>query len=127
MGNDILMDVQHLSHIFRLNRKVEVHAVDDVSFQIKKGEIYGLVGESGSGKSTVARCVMNIYKPSAGEIYYKGIPVCKNREFKKNRKMLQMTRQMIFPGLGFQPESGNESQRYRGGTAAYSVPKDPYR
>ena len=36
MGNDILMDVQHLSHIFRLNRKVEVHAVDDVSFQIKK-------------------------------------------------------------------------------------------
>lgn len=54
MGNDILMDVQHLSHIFRLNRKVEVHAVDDVSFQIKKGEIYGLVGESGSGKSTVA-------------------------------------------------------------------------
>ena len=108
MGNDILMDVQHLSHIFRLNRKVEVHAVDDVSFQIKKGEIYGLVGESGSGKSTVARCVMNIYKPSAGEIYYKGIPVCKNR-------------------LGFQPEPGNESQRYRGGTAAYSVPKDPYR
>lgn len=96
MGNDILMDVKHLSHIFRLNRKVEVHAVDDVSFQIKKGEIYGLVGESGSGKSTVARCVMNIYKPSAGEIYYKGIPVCKNREFKKNRKMLQMTRQMIF-------------------------------
>mgnify|MGYP002529943173 CR=1 FL=1 len=63
MGNDILMDVQHLSHIFRLNRKVEVHAVDDVSFQIKKGEIYGLVGESGSGKSTVARCVMNIYLP----------------------------------------------------------------
>ena len=50
MRNDILMDVQHLSHIFRLNRKVEVHAVDDVSFQIKKGEIYGLVGESGSGE-----------------------------------------------------------------------------
>ena len=68
MGNDILMDVQHLSHIFRLNRKVEVHAVDDVSFQIKKGEIYGLVGESGSGKSTVARCVMNIYKPSEKSI-----------------------------------------------------------
>lgn len=96
MGNDILMDVQHLSHIFRLNRKVKVHAVDDVSFQIKKGEIYGLVGESGSGKSTVARCIMNIYKPSGGEIYYKGIPVCKNGEFKKNRKMLQLTRQMIF-------------------------------
>ena len=64
---------------------MKVHAVDDVSFQIKKGEIYGLVGESGSGKSTVARCIMNIYKPSGGEIYYKGIPVCKNGEFKKNK------------------------------------------
>ena len=69
MENDIILDVQHLSHVFRLNRKTKVKAVNDVSFQIKKGEIYGLVGESGSGKSTVARCVMNIYKPSAGEIY----------------------------------------------------------
>ena len=96
MENDILLDVQHLSHVFRPNRKMKVKAVNDVSFQIKKGEIYGLVGESGSGKSTVARCIMNIYKPSGGEIYYKGIPVCKNGEFKKNRKMLQLTRQMIF-------------------------------
>ena len=86
MENDILLDVQHLSHVFRPNRKMKVKAVNDVSFQIKKGEIYGLVGESGSGKSTVARCIMNIYKPSGGEIYYKGIPVCKNGEFKKNRK-----------------------------------------
>ena len=58
MGNDILMDVQHLSHIFRLNRKVEVHAVDDVSFQIKKGEIYGIVLESVSWKSIVFFCVL---------------------------------------------------------------------
>ena len=78
MGNDILMDVQHLSHIFRLNRKVEVHAVDDVSFQIKKGEIYGLVGESGSGKSTVAPCVRKIYNLTSGEIFFYGIPVCNN-------------------------------------------------
>ena len=96
MENDIILDVQHLSHVFRLNRKTKVKAVNDVSFRIKKGEIYGLVGESGSGKSTVARCVMNIYKPSGGEIFYKGISVCKNREFQKNRKMLQMTRQIIF-------------------------------
>ena len=96
MENNSLLDVQHLSHVFRPNRKMKVKAVNDVSFQIKKGEIYGLVGESGSGKSTVARCIMNIYKPSGGEIYYKGIPVCKNGEFKKNRKMLQLTRQMIF-------------------------------
>ena len=96
MENNSLLDVQHLSHVFHLKRKMTVNAIDDVSFQIKKGEIYGLVGESGSGKSTVARCIMNIYKPSEGEIFYKGIPICKNKEFRKNRKMLQMTRQMIF-------------------------------
>ena len=44
----------------------------------------------------MARCIMNIYKPSEGEIFYKGIPICKSKEFRKNRKMLQMTRQMIF-------------------------------
>lgn len=82
--------------MFHLKRKMTVKAIDDVSFQIKKGEIYGLVGESGSGKSTVARCIMNIYKPSEGEIFYKGIPICKSKEFRKKRKMLQMTRQMIF-------------------------------
>ena len=96
MENNSLLDVQHLSHMFHLKRKMTVKAIDDVSFQIKKGEIYGLVGESGSGKSTVARCIMNIYKPSEGEIFYKGIPICKSKEFRKNRKMLQMTRQMIF-------------------------------
>ena len=96
MENNSLLDVQHLSHMFHLKRKMTVKAIDDVSFQIKKGEIYGLVGESGSGKSTVARCIMNIYKPSEGEIFYKGISICKNKEFRKNRKMLQMTRQMIF-------------------------------
>ena len=96
MENNSLLDVQHLSHMFYLKRKMTVKAIDDVSFQIKKGEIYGLVGESGSGKSTVACCIMNIYKPSEGEIFYKGIPICKNKEFRKNRKMLQMTRQMIF-------------------------------
>ena len=69
MENNSLLDVQHLSHMFHLKRKMTVKAIDDVSFQIKKGEIYGLVGESGSGKSTVARCIMNIYKPSETSVY----------------------------------------------------------
>ncbi len=63
MEHEILLDVRHLTHIFPLSRKTAVKAVDDVSFQIRRGEIFGLVGESGSGKSTAARCVMNIYQP----------------------------------------------------------------
>lgn len=60
---DILLDVKHLTYDYKLEKSHVIRAVDDISFQIRKGEIFGLVGESGSGKSTVARCVMNILKP----------------------------------------------------------------
>lgn len=91
-----LLDVQHLSHVFKLGKHAVVNAVDDVSFQMKKGEIFGLVGESGSGKSTVARCIMNVYRPQAGKIFYHGINVCDQREYRKQHKMLESQRQIIF-------------------------------
>ena len=96
MSKEVLLDVRHLSQQFHLTKKIKVKAVDDVSFQIHKGEIFGLVGESGSGKSTVARCLMNIYQPAQGEIWYKGVNICDKKEFKKHKKMLQTRRQMIF-------------------------------
>ena len=91
-----LLDIRHLSHVFRLGKHAVIKAVDDVSFQMKKGEIFGLVGESGSGKSTVARCIMHVYKPSAGRILYNGIDVCDRAEFRKHHKMLEAHRQIIF-------------------------------
>ena len=94
--SEILLDVQHLSHVFKLGKHAVIKAVDDVSFQMKKGEIFGLVGESGSGKSTVARCVMNIYKPSAGEILYNGIRTTDKAQLRKHHKMLEAQRQIIF-------------------------------
>ena len=94
--SELLLDVQHLSHVFKLSKHAVIRAVDDVSFQMKKGEIFGLVGESGSGKSTVARCVMNIYQPTAGKIFYDGINVCDRKAFRRNRKLLQTHRQLIF-------------------------------
>ena len=94
--SEIILDVQHLSHVFKLSKHAVVTAVDDVSFQMKKGEIFGLVGESGSGKSTVARCIMNIYKCTAGEILYNGINVCDKTAFRKHHKMLEERRQIIF-------------------------------
>ena len=96
MSKEVLLDVRHLAQQFHLTKKIKVKAVDDVSFQIHKGEIFGLVGESGSGKSTVARCLMNIYQPAQGEIWYKDVNICDKKEFRKNKKMLQTRRQMIF-------------------------------
>ena len=93
---DILLDVQHLTHCFQPGKNAVIRAVDDLSFQLRRGEIFGLVGESGSGKSTVARCVMNICRPTAGKIIYKGIDTCDSRAFRANRKMLQTSRQLIF-------------------------------
>lgn len=93
---EILVDVRHLSHQFRLGKQAVIRAVDDVSFQIRKGEIFGLVGESGSGKSTVARCLMNLYQPTFGEIYYRDINICDKKQFRENKKMLQTRRQLIF-------------------------------
>ena len=94
--SDILLDVQNLSHVFKLGKRAVIKAVDDVYFQMRKGEIFGLVGESGSGKSTVARCIMNIYKPTAGKIFYNGIDVCDKAQFRKHHRMLEADRQIIF-------------------------------
>lgn len=96
VSEETLVEVRHLTHVFAHGSNHPVKAVDDVSFTMKKGEIFGLVGESGSGKSTVARCLMNIYQPSGGEILFDGINICDKKEFRSHRKMLQTQRQIIF-------------------------------
>ena len=96
MNPDILLSAEHVSHSFPLTREKSVRALNDLSFQIRRGEIYGLVGESGSGKSTAARCVMNLLAPTSGHILYQGIDICDRRQFRANRKFLQTSRQMIF-------------------------------
>lgn len=96
MAEVSLVEVKNLTHLFRLTKKTVIRAVDDVSFTINKGEIFGLVGESGSGKSTLARCVMNIYQPTEGEILYKGINICDRKQFREHKKTLQRERQIIF-------------------------------
>ncbi len=93
---ELLLEVRHLTQTYTLPGGRTAKALDDVSFQIRKGEIFGLVGESGSGKSTIARCVMNLLKPSAGHILYKGIDILDPGSFRANRHMLQSERQIIF-------------------------------
>ncbi len=67
---ETLLRVEHLCQYFGFNR-----AVDDVSFEIKKGEVFGLVGESGCGKTTTGRSIIKLYNITSGNIYYKGIRI----------------------------------------------------
>ena len=97
---DNLVEIRHLTHRFPLTRHVAVKALDDVSFSIRRGEILGLVGESGSGKSTVARCLMNILRPEAGSIFYRGMDICDPVQFRAHRQQLQKERQIIFQDSG---------------------------
>lgn len=61
-----------------LRRKVaDVKAVDNVSFYIRRGEVLGLVGESGSGKTTIGRCIMRLYQPTAGQVLFEGQDITK--------------------------------------------------
>ena len=98
--DDLILDVRHLSHRFKLTRKLAVQALDDLSFQVRLGEIFGLVGESGSGKSTVARCVMNLYQPTGGEIWFNGVDITDRSQRRKHKKMLERKRQLIFQDSG---------------------------
>ena len=70
-NNEVLLKVDHLCQHFRLGRK-DLKAVDDVSFEIKKGESFGLVGESGCGKTTTGRSIIKLYDITSGNVYFKG-------------------------------------------------------
>ena len=88
--------------IFNETSKNSVMAVDDVSFNIKEGESFGLVGESGSGKSTIAKMIVNLFKPSSGEIFFDNVCVTKikrNKEMMNFRKQIQMIFQDPYSSL----------------------------
>ena len=70
-NNEVLLKVDHLCQYFRLGRK-DMKAVDDVSFEIRKGETFGLVGESGCGKTTTGRSIIRLYDITSGNVYFKG-------------------------------------------------------
>jgi len=70
-NREVLLKVDHLCQYFRLGRK-DLKAVDDVSFEVRKGETFGLVGESGCGKTTTGRSIIKLYNITSGNVYFKG-------------------------------------------------------
>ncbi len=102
-----LVQVKDLSksfddNFFTENSKNSIMAVNKVSFKIKEGESFGLVGESGSGKSTIAKMIVNLFKPSAGNIFFDNVCITKikqNSEMMKFRKQIQMIFQDPYSSL----------------------------
>ncbi len=74
-NKEVLLSVKNLQQYFKLGKK-ELKAVDNVSFDIYKGEVFGLVGESGCGKTTTGRSIIRLYDITGGSVYYKGERIC---------------------------------------------------
>ena len=74
-NQETLLRVEHLCQYFKMGDRVN-KAVDDVSFDVKRGEVFGLVGESGCGKTTTGRSIIKIYDITSGSVYFKGQRIC---------------------------------------------------
>ncbi len=72
---EVLLKVEHLKQYFKLGKR-ELKAVDDVNFEIYKGEVFGLVGESGCGKTTTGRSIIRLYDITGGSVYFEGKRIC---------------------------------------------------
>lgn len=95
---DNLIEVKNLKMYFPVTagvlvpRKVnDIRAVDDVSFEVRRGETFGLVGESGSGKTTLGLCLLQLYRPTSGEMLFEGRDLCRMRgdELRQVRRRMQ--------------------------------------
>ena len=73
--NNVLLKVDGLEQYFKMGRK-QLKAVDGVSFEVKKGEVFGIVGESGCGKTTTGRSIIRLYDITGGSIFFEGQRIC---------------------------------------------------
>ncbi len=93
-NREVLVEVKDLKKHFKVNNKTTLKAVDGVSFDIFRGETFGLVGESGCGKTTCGKTVMGLYHATDGEVIFDGIDVHKLK--RKEKKAFTRRAQIIF-------------------------------
>jgi oligopeptide transport system ATP-binding protein len=96
VSTEEILRVCDLKQHFRINRDLTIKAVDGVTFQINRGEVFGLVGETGSGKSTVARTIMGIYPATDGEVYFRGNKISQKYISRESKKDIHKNMQIIF-------------------------------
>lgn len=118
---ETLIKVKHLKKYFKLgNEKISkakvryLHAVDDVSFEIKKGEIFGIIGESGSGKSTIGKCILRLIESDSGQVLLNGEDVTQlsKKELKKMRPNMQMVFQNPLASFNPKKKLGDAFREY---------------
>ena len=102
-NNEPLIRVNHLKQYFDINmgffKSKPLKAVDDISFSINEGETLGLVGESGCGKTTAGRSILHLYKPTSGEVIYRGKKIETAQDIQEFRKHATMVFQDPYSSL----------------------------
>jgi oligopeptide transport system ATP-binding protein len=114
--NGILLNVENLKMWFPITQGIvlqrhigDIKAVDGVNFFIRRGETLGLVGESGCGKSTTGRAILQLYRPTAGDVYFEGENLCqlKGEKLRRMRRKMQMIFQDPYASLNPRMTVGN--------------------
>lgn len=114
--NDVLVEVRNLQMYFPVTAGIifqravaQIKAVDDVSFFVRKGETLGLVGESGCGKTTTGRCILQLYKPTGGQVLFEGqeLTGMSTRQMRVMRRQMQVIFQDPYSSLNPRMTAGN--------------------